>query len=120
MHALHESVHPSNVLVSLPVEDRYSLAEIPLAVADKECRFLARAVAASEMVEAPRLASVDALLNSSIAVRVDECLAFGGLAHNAVHIGKKGREVNTSLPVRYVDEAHHGYLETIAVTRCSA
>lgn len=109
MNLAHERVHPSDALVSLPIEDRYSIAEISLAVTDKEFSFLARAATSSEVIEAPGLARVDASLNPAVAVRVNERSSLGGLANNPVDIGEKGSEVEASLPVRYVDEAHHGY-----------
>lgn len=112
MNLGHERVHPSDALVSFPVEDRYSIAEIAFAVMDKEFSFLARAVAAGEVVEAPTLASVDALLNPYIAVLVNKSRSLGGLAYYSIDIWEKGREVDISLPVRYVDEPNHYSITT--------
>ena len=101
MNPVDEGVYPVDGLTAFPIENWYALSEVVYGVIYEEIRFGYRVVVVGEVVETPKNTVVPAMLHPGVAVRVNEVQPLGGF-HDA-EIDSDVREVQSSLPIGYVD-----------------
>lgn len=103
----HETVHPIDRLISLPIENWDTITEVVTAVVPEVLRFCFRLVGTGEVVETAQQISALCLLVMLVAVRIDVSGTLGCLDYNTLNGTRHGYQVQVRLVAAYVDEVKH-------------